>query len=244
MREQLEQKLEQAADYFSKEYQFEFSSLQMKQFVLYFEHLLQVNQVMNLTAITRPEDVAELHFLDSLTVLPYLPDQKSFLMIDVGTGAGLPGLPLKTARPEIDLTLLDATKKRIRFLEECIELTALSGEVKTVHARAEEIAKQKAYREQFDIAIARAVAALPMLAEYCLPLVKPFGYFIAMKGKLNQELEDARKAIQLLGGEVADLIDFQLPFSHAERSLILIQKIKETPVKYPRNSALIKNKPL
>lgn len=239
-----------AADYLTLEQGIIFTKKQLKQFYLYFKHLLIVNQHMNLTAITKPKEVAELHFLDSLLVLPYFPiseqndGQDLLKVIDIGTGAGLPGIPLKIAMPEMTLTLLDATRKRLAFLQECLKLIGLDERTMLLHARAEVASKEGPYREQFDIAIARAVAALPALVEYCLPFVKPFGYFIAMKGKLDQELTNARRAIQLLGGEVVDLIEFKLPFSEAERSLLIIQKIKETPIKYPRNASLIKRKPL
>ncbi len=217
------------------------SELQEKQVLTYFVHLLEVNRYMNLTAITDYDQMMELHLLDSISVLPYLPIEENLQIIDIGTGAGLPGLPLKIFRPDFDLTLLDATKKRLSFLDECLHLTGLEEKAKTLHGRAEEISRQKKYRESYDIAIARAVASLNVLVELCLPLVKLNGFFIAMKGNSTQEIKEAEKAIELLGGDIADVIDFQLPISKASRSLILIQKIEETKPKYPRHAAKIKN---
>ena len=165
-------------------------------------------------------------------------------IIDIGTGAGLPGIPLKIARPDLKLTLLDATKKRLRFIDECLQDLNLKEHTKTVHARAEDAAHNEKHRECYDIAIARAVAPLNVLAEYCLPFVELNGFFIAMKGSLEKELNQAEKAIHVLGGDIADIREIKLPVSQAERSIILIQKIADTPRKFPRKAGLPKNQPL
>lgn len=221
-----------------------FTQRQIDQFVEYFTALVEKNKVMNLTAITEPDRIAELHLFDSLSVLPYMPIQESLKIIDVGTGAGLPGLALKIARPDLKLTLLDATKKRLKFLEECLTDLKLHINTKTVHARAEDAAKKNKYREKFEIAIARAVAPLNVLAEYCLPFVEINGFFIAMKGPINNELKEAKKAIRILGGDLADVREIKLPVSQAERSLILIQKIGKTPRGFPRKAGTPRNNPL
>lgn len=240
----LKKDLEQAIQAILKYLEAEFSPLQITQFIEYFMALSEKNKVMNLTAITQADKIAELHLFDSLTVLPYLPIQQGLKIIDIGTGAGLPGIPLKIARPDLKLTLLDATKKRLRFIDECLQELNLKEHTKTVHARAEDAAHNEKHRECYDIAIARAVAPLNVLAEYCLPFVELNGFFIAMKGSLEKELNQAEKAIHVLGGDIADIREIKLPVSQAERSIILIQKIADTPRKFPRKAGLPKNQPL
>jgi len=213
-------------------------------FVQYFYDLLKKNEVMNLTAITDPPSVAELHLFDSLTLLSVLPPDSDLKLIDVGTGAGLPGIPLKIARPEINLCLLDATKKRLNFLDDCLTGLNLQRKTQMVHARAEDAARKPELREKFDIATARAVAPLNVLAEYCLPFVKLDGYFIAMKGQADSEIEQAEKAINILGGDIADLWKLRLPVSGAECCLILIQKISSTPKRFPRKAGTPKADPI
>ena len=205
------------------------------------ELLLEKNKVMNLTAITDPEDVASLHFLDSAALLT-LADLKGKTVVDVGTGAGFPGMPMKILEPSIQLTLLDSLGKRITFLQEVCNELGLQN-VQCVHARAEEFAAE--HRQSFDFAVSRAVANLSVLCELCLPLVKVDGYFLSMKSvESGQELEAAKKAIQILGGRVERTADYQIPGTDVTHRVIFIKKIAETPKKYPRPFAKIKKNPL
>ena len=207
----------------------------------YGELLLEKNKVMNLTAITEPADVASLHFLDSAALLA-LADLKGKTVVDVGTGAGFPGMPLKILEPSIHMTLLDSLGKRITFLQEVCDDLGLT-DVQCVHARAEEFAAE--HRQSFDFAVSRAVANLSVLCELCLPLVKPGGYFLSMKSvESGQELEAAKKAIQILGGRVERTADYQIPGTDVTHRVIFIKKIAETPKKYPRPFAKIKKNPL
>ena len=207
----------------------------------YGELLLEKNKVMNLTAITEPADVASLHFLDSAALLA-LADLKGKTVVDVGTGAGFPGMPLKILEPSIHMTLLDSLGKRITFLQEVCDDLGLT-DVQCVHARAEEFAAE--HRQSFDFAVSRAVANLSVLCELCLPLVKPGGYFLSMKSvESGQELEAAKKAIQILGGTVERTVDYQIPGTDVKHRVILIKKAAKTPKKYPRPFAKIKKNPL
>lgn len=208
---------------------------------LYADYLAEMNKVMNLTAIEGEDEVARLHFLDSLSLLT-AEELRGKRVIDVGTGAGFPGLALKIACPEMELTLLDSLDKRIHFLQECCERMALR-DVVCLHARAEEA--PPAYRGRFDFAVSRAVARLNLLCELCLPLVKKGGAFLAMKGTDHQdELKEAEKAIRLLGGKLERTVDYTIPGTDITHSILLIRKVADTPAKYPRRWAQIKKQPL
>lgn len=203
--------------------------------------LLQQNQVMNLTAITEPKDVAALHLLDSLCLLP-LADFSGKSVVDVGTGAGFPGIPLRIAVPDLRLTLLDSLNKRIEFLRNACSALSLDN-VACVHARAEEFAA--GHREAFDLAVSRAVAALPVLCELCLPLVRVGGQFLAMKSShTEEEIAQAKPAIALLGGRIAKVADYTIPTTAVVHRVVCIEKVSPTPKKYPRRFAQIKKQPL
>ena len=207
----------------------------------YFEHLEKMNAVMNLTAISGEEDVARLHFLDCAALLG-MADFCGKRVIDVGTGAGFPGLALKIACPDMELTLLDSLDKRIGFLRDTCTMLGFD-DVRCIHARAEEAPAE--LRAGFDIACSRAVARLNLLCELCLPLVKKGGAFIAMKGPdCTDELNDAKRAIKLLGGEVEDVKKYLVPGTDATHSAVIIRKTSDTPAKYPRRWAQIKKQPL
>ena len=210
---------------------------------IYDRLLSEYNQVMNLTALTEPRDVALKHFCDSLNVLKYVQIPEDASVIDVGTGAGFPGLVLKIARPDLKLSLLDSLQKRLSFLEEVCKETGIT-DVRFLHSRAEDGARKEALRETYDFAISRAVAPLNVLCEYCLPYVRVGGIFLAMKGKgYEEELSLAQNAIRTLGGEAETIHSFELADA-GQRAIIQIRKITPTPESYPRTSKKIKNKPL
>lgn len=223
-------------------FEIELDDVAVERFCEYYRLLVEWNEKMNLTALTEPYDVAVKHFIDSLTLLQYVNIPQGASLIDVGTGAGFPGLAVKIARSDIRLTLLDSLQKRLGFLEEVCNTLELDS-VKFVHSRAEDGARTQ-LRECFDYATARAVAPLNVLCEYCLPYVKVGGSFLAMKGRTaDEELLAAQNAIDLLGGQVAEKHIFTLSDA-GERGIIEIKKIAATPDQYPRKSKLIKNKPL
>ena len=199
---------------------------------------------MNLTAITDPEEAVVKHFVDSLTLLKALEIKKNAKVIDVGTGAGFPGIPLKIMRPDIELTLLDSLNKRVKFLNEVIAKLGLKG-ITAIHGRAEDYAKQGEYREQFDFVVSRAVANLASLSEYCLPYVKAGGFFVPYKsGSIDEELAEAEKAVSVLGGKIKQVQRFTLPESDIERTLVVVEKVKATPKKYPRKAGLPAKEPI
>lgn len=220
------------------------SQRQLNQFLKYFEMLVEWNQVMNLTAITEYEDVMKKHFVDSISLIKAYDLNKASTLIDVGTGAGFPGLALKIAFPQLKITLLDSLNKRIQFLNEVIRELAING-VETVHGRAEDFARPGRLRESFDLCVSRAVANLSILSEYCLPFVKVGGQFISYKSeKVAKESESAGAAIEILGGRINSQVEFKLPDSDIYRNLYIIDKIKQTPKKFPRKAGLPGKEPL
>lgn len=227
------------AEVFSAD-EFNVSEKQYTQFYEYARILVEWNENMNLTGITDPYGITVKHFLDSILPLKFLNLSEGSKVIDVGTGAGFPGVPIKIYRPDIKLTLLDSLNKRVNFLSSAC--AAAKVEAECIHGRAEEIGRDPRFREKFDVAFARAVAAMPMLAEYCMPYVKVGGVFAAMKGP-NENYRDGENAVKLLGGEIADVKEYELP-NGDKRVLIIVKKLSSTAETYPRNGGQISKKPL
>ena len=222
----------------------ELNDTQVQQFIKYHEILVEWNSFMNLTGITEYEEVVQKHFVDSLALCKSLDVSKVSTLIDIGTGAGFPGIPLKIAYPHLKVTLLDSLQKRIKFLNEVVSQLGLQ-DVETIHGRAEDFAKPSMKRESYDVCVSRAVSNLASLSEYCLPYVNLGGYFIPYKsGKVDEELEEAKKAVFLLGGKIEEEVKFSLPDSDISRSLIKIKKVSATPKKYPRKSGLATKEPI
>lgn len=220
------------------------SEVQTDQFMQYLSLLLEWNEKMNLTAITDPVEVVQKHFIDCISVLPHLDLQGGETMIDVGTGAGFPGVPLKIASPALQVTLLDALQKRLTFLDTLTQSLDLS-DVTLVHSRAEDGGQNPDLREQFDLCVSRAVANLAVLLEYCLPFVKVGGKLAALKGPdATQEIEQAQNALQIVGGKVTAVIPITIPHTDLQHQLVLVEKIAPTPQRYPRKAGKISKKPL
>lgn len=210
---------------------------------VYYQMLVEKNKVMNLTAITEFEEVVQKHFIDSLMLLSYA-DLEGKTLMDVGTGAGFPGIPLKIACPGVEVVLLDSLNKRIQFLNEVTEALSLD-QITAIHGRAEDLAKKEEYRETFDYCVSRAVANLSTLSEYAMPFVRTGGTFVSYKsGDVMEERKQAEKAIHILGGEGEKVKSFSLPGSDISRSLVFIKKIRHTPNKYPRKAGLPSREPL
>ena len=220
----------------------ELSDEQLEQFLTYYEMLIEKNKVMNLTAITDFDEVLEKHFEDSLSLIQAVDLEKSQAVIDLGTGAGFPGIPLKIAFPNLQITLADSLNKRILFLDDVIRELGLTG-IDTVHGRAEDLAKNSEYREKFDLCVSRAVANLSTLSEYCLPFVKIGGKFISYKaGECDEEVAASKSSIFLLGGKISDIKKFEL--GESGRAFVIIDKVSGTPKKYPRKAGTPSKDPL
>ena len=225
------------------------SAESIRAFLEYARLLKEWNEKMNLTNITDDKGIAIRHFIDSLTLVSHLEEEcvkkgkMNLSLIDVGTGAGFPGIPLKVAMPSLEVTLLDSLRKRVGFLDAVCEALELKG-ITTVHSRAEDAGLSKQYREKYDVATARAVASLPVLCEYCLPFVKIGGIFLAMKGNVEEEAEAAKKAIVTMGGTLETLHHFMLPGTDMKRSIIVIRKVRPTPAKYPRQAGKPEKEPI
>ncbi|NMB09715.1 MAG: 16S rRNA (guanine(527)-N(7))-methyltransferase RsmG [Tissierellia bacterium] len=227
-----------------KEEGFDLSEDILKELEIYKDTLQEWNEFMDLTNIIEDEDVYYKHFLDSLLIMKYFDFEDGKNVIDVGTGAGFPGLPLKIAKKDLNVTLMDSLNKRIKFLNEVIDRDKLTN-IEAIHGRAEEMSRTKEYREKYDYAVSRAVARLNTLVEYTLPFVSVGGYFISMKGPQPQEeVEEAKNAIKKLGGELVDVIEYELSDTDNHRSIIIIKKVKETDKKYPRGGGKPRKKPL
>lgn len=227
-----------------KKLKIEPSEEKLNQFITFYEMLVEKNKVMNLTAITEFEEVIEKHFLDSLSLAGSMDLNQSRKVLDLGTGAGFPGIPLKIAFPELEIVLMDSLNKRIKFLQEVIEKLELS-QISAVHGRAEEMARKPEYREQFDLCVSRAVANLASLSEYCIPFVKQGGRFISYKsGEIEDEVNQAKKAVHVLGGKICKVQKFTLVGTDLSRSFVQIEKEKRTPKAYPRKAGTPSKNPI
>ena len=220
------------------------SETQMNQFIQYYEMLVEKNKVMNLTSITEFDEVVEKHFLDSLSLVLVRDMDVPGQILDLGTGAGFPGIPLKIAFPNIQITLMDSLNKRILFLNEVIDTLGLTG-IEAVHGRAEEAARNKNHREKYNLCVSRAVANISTLSEYCLPFIEIGGQFISYKsGNIDEEIAQGKKGIFLLGGKVKEVYKFTVPDSELQRSFVIIDKEKKTPKAYPRKAGTPSKDPL
>lgn len=228
----------------AKEIGIDLTDLQVDQFNRFYQMMVEKNKVMNLTGITEYGEVVEKHFIDSLSIVKIIDINKVSTVIDVGTGAGFPGIPLKIAFPHLNITLLDSLNKRIKFLNEVINETGLEN-ISTIHGRAEDFAKQDKYREQYDLCVSRAVANLATLSEYCLPYVKVGGRFISYKsGEIDEEVKNSKTAVKVLGGKINRIEKFNLLGTDIGRSFVDVKKIKNTGKKFPRKAGLPGKEPI
>lgn len=220
------------------------NQMQIDKFMKYYELLIEWNQYINLTAITEFDEVCLKHFIDSLSLSKVVDCTKDDTIIDIGTGAGFPGIPLKIVFPNLKITLLDSLGKRVKFLNEIIEKLSLE-KIEAIHGRAEDYAKSELYREKYDICVSRAVSNLSVLSEYCIPYVKVNGFFISYKSeKVSEEIKTAQRAVKVLGGKIYHQEEFILPNSDIYRNLIMIQKLEHTPQKYPRKAGIPSKEPI
>lgn len=237
----MEEKIELMSRQFEKE-GFTFSDLKKRQFYTFYEMLVEKNKVMNLTAITDFREAIEKHFIDSICICRIVDFKETDQIIDLGTGAGFPGIPLKIAFPDLKITLVDSLNKRIRFIDEVIHELGLTG-LTTIHSRAEDLARDQKYREKFDLCVSRAVANLCTLDEYCLPFVKKGGNFISYKsGDVDEEVKESKRACFLLGGKIKKVHKFDL--EENKRSFVVMEKVKTTPKQYPRKAGAPSKEPL
>lgn len=226
------------------EYGISLASHQVNAFGKYSALIKEWNEKINLTAIEDDREIVIKHHIDSMSIIPYIKNKgKGLSLIDIGSGAGFPGIPLRIAFEGLTVTLLDSLEKRVKFLNEVLKELGMDN-IAAVHGRAEDYGIKENYRESFDIATARAVASLPVLSEYCLPFVKTGGVFIAMKGSSTEEVNASSKALQILGGEIEAVEEFTLPFSDIKRNIIIVKKIRQTPTKYPRKAGKPSKEPL
>lgn len=231
-------------DFASTNVGLELNDKKYDQFIKYKELLKEWNEKVNLTAIKEDEEIIKKHFIDSMKIFKFEPLKNCKKVIDVGTGGGFPGIPMKIMKPDMDIVLLDSLKKRINVLNDILCKLDIK-DVKTIHGRAEEYGINIEYREKYDVAVSRAVANLAVLSEFCMPYVKVGGYFIAMKGpSVDEEIKNSKKAISLLGGKLEKVIEVEIEDSDLNHNLVIIKKINNTPKKYPRRAVKISKKPI
>ncbi len=222
----------------------EFDEIKYNQFIKYKDMVKEWNEKINLTAITEDSEIIKKHFIDSIKAFKFTPLKNAKRIIDVGTGAGFPGIPLKIVNPNIEVVLLDSLNKRVNFLNEVIKALGLKG-ITAVHGRAEDFARENNYRERFDSAVSRAVANMAVLSELCLPYVKVSGHFVALKGPaVEEEIKDGEKAVVTLGGKLEEILEVDVEGTDLNHNLVVVKKVKETPKVYPRKAGTAAKKPI